>query len=137
MRNRASCVKVELPCSNLTKGDHIPRESEYHKGHEVSSIPNEVRREIRRRAQPPRGSEAFLFLPHVLLSGRFCKAVRRPQSPPPPLALPCGVCCPICLTSLHCGRRLIPPSEFLPPWELPQVLRRRCWPSRRPCPRRF
>ena len=39
MRNRASCVKVELPNNNLTKGDRIPHESEYHTGHEVSSIP--------------------------------------------------------------------------------------------------
>ncbi len=40
MRNRASCVKVELPNNNLTKGDRIPHESEYHTGHEVSSIPS-------------------------------------------------------------------------------------------------
>ena len=46
MRNRASCVKVELPNNNLTKGDNIPHESKYNTGHEVSSIPNEVRREI-------------------------------------------------------------------------------------------
>lgn len=39
MRNRVSCVKVELPNNNLTKGDRIPHESEYHTGHEVSSIP--------------------------------------------------------------------------------------------------
>lgn len=39
MRNRVSCVKVELPNNNLTKGDRIPHESEYNKGHEVSSIP--------------------------------------------------------------------------------------------------
>ena len=39
MRNRASCVKGELPNNNLTKGDRIPHESEYHTGHEVSSIP--------------------------------------------------------------------------------------------------
>ena len=39
MRNRASCVKVELPNNNLTKGDRIPHESEYHTGREVSSIP--------------------------------------------------------------------------------------------------
>ena len=40
MRNRASCVKVELPNNNLTKGDRSPHESEYHTGHEVSSIPS-------------------------------------------------------------------------------------------------
>ena len=40
MRNRASCVKGELPNNNLTKGDRIPHESEYHTGHEVSSIPS-------------------------------------------------------------------------------------------------
>lgn len=39
MRNRASCVKGELPNNNLTKGDRIPHESEYHTGHKVSSIP--------------------------------------------------------------------------------------------------
>lgn len=39
MRNRASCVKGELPNNNLTKGDRIPHESEYNTGHEVSSIP--------------------------------------------------------------------------------------------------
>lgn len=39
MRNRASCVKDELPNNNLTKGDRIPHESEYNTVHEVSSIP--------------------------------------------------------------------------------------------------
>lgn len=39
MRNRASCVKGELPNNNLTKGDRIPHESEDNTGHEVSSIP--------------------------------------------------------------------------------------------------
>ena len=42
MRNRASCVKVELPNNNLTKGGHIPHEQKYNTGHEVSSIPKEA-----------------------------------------------------------------------------------------------
>ena len=41
MRNRGSCAKVELPHNNLTKGDHIPHESEYNTGHEISSIKGE------------------------------------------------------------------------------------------------
>ena len=48
MRNRVSYVKVELPHTNQTKGDHIPHEQEYNTGHGISAIPNEVRREVQR-----------------------------------------------------------------------------------------
>ena len=89
MRNRASCVKVELPINNLTKGDHIPHESKYNKGHEVSSIPNEVRREIWRRARQPEVQQKPVV--HLLLEtalgwkcGIPCLSVQAASQPSKP-----------------------------------------------------
>lgn len=42
MRNRASCVKVELPHNNFTRGDPIPHEQKYNTGHGLQAITNEV-----------------------------------------------------------------------------------------------
>ena len=119
MRNRASCVKVELPRNNLTKGDHIPHEQKYNTRHEVSSNPNEVRGEIWRRARRPEVQQKPVV--HLLLEtapgrkcGVPCLSIKTPAQPSepahrgraeahqaPPLALSCRISCPICLTNLH------------------------------------
>ena len=86
MRNRVSCAKVELPHNNLAKGDHIPHEQEYNTGHGISSIPNEVRREIRcepRQPEVQQKSVVHLFLEATL--GRKCGVLGLSvQTPPQP-----------------------------------------------------
>ena len=47
MKDKASWVKVEVVKNNSTKGDHILHEQEYNTGHGISTIPDEIRGEIR------------------------------------------------------------------------------------------
>ena len=65
MRNRASCVKVELPHNNFTRGDPIPHEQKYNTGHGLQAITNEVCREIWRQPSQPEIQQKPLL--HLLL----------------------------------------------------------------------
>lgn len=81
-----SRVIVKLPHKISPKGDHIPHEKKYNTRHGLSSISNEVHREIRREPRQPEVQQepvVYLFLEAAL--GWKCGIPGLPvQTPPQP-----------------------------------------------------
>ena len=89
MKDTASSVKVGVADNNLTRGGHILHEQEYNTGHGLQTIPNEVRRKVRRQPRQPEIQQKPVV--HLLLEaalGRECGVpglpVQTASQPPQP-----------------------------------------------------